>query len=295
MAGRAAPLALAGCLLAGTAFVSGRSASGSRHLRAGGFGSSGVEFGNVGSSNTGGFGSGLAFCSAGALLVASLAASVKRGGVRRQAAEIEAVSIPRPEDLLESPKFPKFHGSTSGYFAKATRERHAITWTSPQEFSFEMPGGMGLAIMNKGENLCYFRRKEACICLGKRLREYKIQNYKIYRIKKDGEVVFMHPADGVFPEKVNKGRVQVNGRPFSCGGNPQPGTLKYTKYDKKTYEADPLTTMFVKARLAAFADEENLFPLPNVQGWVKNEDAEKYTEELMERLERLPEPPAKSL
>merc|ERR1711948_187729 len=99
--------------------------------------------------------------------------------------EIEA--IPRPEDLLESPKYPMFMGSTSGYMSKGTRERHAITWTAKDSFMFEMPTG-GVAVMNKGENLCYFR--------------------------KDGTVQFMHPADGVFPEKVNKGRVQVNGRPF---------------------------------------------------------------------------------
>eukprot|EP00420_Gonyaulax_spinifera_P039747 CAMPEP_0197871092 /NCGR_PEP_ID=MMETSP1439-20131203/1606_1 /TAXON_ID=66791 /ORGANISM="Gonyaulax spinifera, Strain CCMP409" /LENGTH=80 /DNA_ID=CAMNT_0043490019 /DNA_START=1 /DNA_END=239 /DNA_ORIENTATION=+ len=79
----------------------------------------------------------------------------------------------------------------------------------------------------------------------------KIDNYKVYRLAKDGTVTFLHPADGVFPEKVNKGRVQVNGRPFTVAQNPQPGTLKWTKYHMKSYEADPLTTMFVKARLRA--------------------------------------------
>merc|ERR1712226_868530 len=125
--------------------------------------------------------------------------------------------------------------------SKSTRERHAITWTAKEEFLFEMPTS-GIAITNKGENLCYFRKKEQCIALSKQLRKMKIENFKIYRITKDGEVIFMHPADGVFPEKVNKGRVQVNGRPFSIGENPQPGLLKFTKYHGKPYEADPLTT-----------------------------------------------------
>merc|ERR1711972_1061765 len=92
---------------------------------------------------------------------------------------------------------------------------------------------------NKGENLCYFRKKEQCIAVGKALRKKKIENYKIYRIAKDGTVTFLHPSD-----------------------------VKWTKYHMKSFEADPLTTMFVKARVKAFADVENLFALPNPTGWV---------------------------
>jgi len=151
--------------------------------------------------------------------------------------------------------------------------------------------------MNKGENLCYFRKKEQCIMVGKQLREMKIENYKVYRLKKDGTVVFMHPADGVFPEKVNKGRVQVNGRPFSIGQNPVQSELRFTKYHKKAYEADPLTTMFVKARIAAFEDVENLFalPQPNMdETLIPEEEREKYTEQeyttkMMEALKRVQE------
>jgi photosystem I subunit 2 len=152
-------------------------------------------------------------------------------------------------------------GSAGGYMAKATRERHAITWTAKDALAFEMPTGT-MGVMNKGENLCYFRKKEQCICLGKRLREMKIDNYKIYRLKKDGTCIFMHPADGVFPEKVNKGRVQVNGRPFSIGQGPDQATLRMTKYANKPYEADPLTVLFTKARGVAFSDVENLFCQP---------------------------------
>merc|ERR1719259_902419 len=218
---------------------------------------------------------------AGGLLVAAGAAKSRRVA-RRAETELQPApapvtaknpipgeaNIPRPEDLLESPKFPLYIGSTSGYISKSTRERHAITWTAKEEAWFEMPT-TGMAIMNKGENLCYFRKKEQCIALGKALRQMKINDYKVYRIARDGTVTFMHPADGVFPEKVNKGRVQVNGRPFTVGQNCRPGSVKYTKYHMKSYEADPLTTMFVKARIAAFTDTENLFPLPNPSGWVE--------------------------
>jgi len=210
-------------------------------------------------------------------------------------AEVQTADIPRPEDLLTSPKFPLYMGGDGGYFSKGTRERHAITWTSKAEMDFEMPTG-GQAIMNKGENLCYFRKKEQCIALGKQLRKKKIDNYKVYRIKKDGTVIFMHPADGVFPEKVNKGRVQVNGRPFSCGSNPQAGLVKWTKYHQKPYEVDALTTMFVKARMEAFEDQENLFPLPAVSGFIEDEDWPDYSKKLEDAIKSLPDPPpAKSL
>lgn len=208
---------------------------------------------------------------------AALGAAARRSAATpRAAASTEvATAIPRPEDLLESPKFPLYEGSTGGYMSRATRERHAITWTAKEATWFEMPTG-GTAMMNQGENLCYFRKKEQCIALGKELRKMNIENYKIYRIAKDGTVTFMHPADGVFPEKVNKGRVQVNGRPFTVCQNAKPGDLKWTKYHMKTYEADPLTTMFVKARVRAFEDIENLFCFPNPTGfYTSDEEAKK--------------------
>merc|ERR1712039_710698 len=145
-----------------------------------------------------------------------------------------------------------YMGAAGGYMSRSTKERHAITWTAKEEALIEFPTGVA-AMMNKGENLAYFRKKEQCIAVGKALRKMKIENYKVYRIARDGTVQFMHPADGVFPEKVNKGRVQVNGRPFNIGQSPKTVELRYTKYDEKTYEADHLTTLFVKARCDAFA------------------------------------------
>ncbi|HEY9664233.1 MAG TPA: photosystem I reaction center subunit II PsaD, partial [Allocoleopsis sp.] len=108
---------------------------------------------------------------------------------------------------------PKFGGSTGGLLSKAdVEEKYAITWTSPKEQVFEMPTG-GAAIMQQGDNLLYLARKEQCIALGAQLRtkfKPKIENYKIYRVFPSGEMQYLHPADGVFPEKVNQGRQAVN-------------------------------------------------------------------------------------
>jgi len=210
----------------------------------------------------------------------------KRNAKVESAEEIRAAAakIKRPEDLLDSPAFPMYQGSTGGYLSKSTRERHAITWTAKAELPFEMPTG-GVAVMNKGENLCYFRKKEQALSVGKQLRKMKIDNYKIFRLAKDGTVTFMHPADGVFPEKVNKGRVQVNGRPFTVYQNPQPAELQFTKYHMKSYEADPLTTMFVKARVRAWTDQENLFPIPQPEGWMEEENYAEYSKKMQDAIQ----------
>ena len=133
---------------------------------------------------------------------------------------------------------PKFGGSTGGLLSKADREeKYAITWTSASEQVFEMPTG-GAAIMNEGENLLYLARKEQFLALGTQLRTQfkpKIQDYKIYRIYPNGEVQYLHPADGVFPEKVNEGREAVGTKPRRIGQNPEPVTLKFK--GKTPYEA----------------------------------------------------------
>jgi photosystem I subunit II len=132
---------------------------------------------------------------------------------------------------------PKFGGSTGGLLTKAeVEEKYAITWTSPKEQVFEMPTA-GAAIMNEGENLLYLARKEHCIAMGAQLRNKfkpKILDYKIYRVFPSGEIQYLHPADGVFPEKVNEGR-EYNGKiDRKIGNNPQPATIKFS--GKATYE-----------------------------------------------------------
>ena len=141
------------------------------------------------------------------------------------------------EEIKLSGTTPKFGGSTGGLLTKAeVEEKYAITWTSSKEQVFEMPTG-GAAIMNAGENLLYLARKEQCLALGAQLRSNfkpRIQDYKIYRIFPSGEIQYLHPADGVFPEKVNEGR-EYNGKiDRSIGKNPQPSTIKFS--GKAPYE-----------------------------------------------------------
>ena len=129
---------------------------------------------------------------------------------------------------------PIFGGSTGGWLRAAeVEEKYGITWTSPKEQIFEMPTG-GAAIMRSGENLLYLARKEQCLALGTQLRTFKINDYKIYLIFPSGEVQYLHPKDGVFPEKVNEGRVGVNNKNFSIGKNPNPIKVKFT--GKETFD-----------------------------------------------------------
>ena len=130
---------------------------------------------------------------------------------------------------------PLFGGSTGGLLTKAlVEEKYAITWTSPKEQVFEMPTG-GAAVMRSGENLLYLARKEQCLALGvQQLRKLKINDYKIYRVFPNGDTQYLHPADGVFPEKVNEGRVAVGSVPRNIGSNPNPSKVKFTS--KKTYD-----------------------------------------------------------
>lgn len=132
---------------------------------------------------------------------------------------------------------PIFGGGTGGLLTKAEREeKYAITWTSPKQQVFELPTG-GSAIMHEGDNLLYLARKEYGIALGgQQLRaKFKINNYKIYRIYPNGEIQYIHPKDGVFPEKVNEGRPYVGKKERNIGSNPEPTTLKFS--GTPTYEA----------------------------------------------------------
>ncbi|MBD2204318.1 photosystem I reaction center subunit II [Calothrix sp. FACHB-1219] len=134
-----------------------------------------------------------------------------------------------------SGKTPLFAGSTGGLLTKAaTEEKYAITWTSPKAQVFELPTG-GAATMQEGQNLLYIARKEYGIALGGQLRKFKITDYKIYRILPSGETTMIHPADGVFPEKVNAGREKVRFVPRNIGSNPNPSALKFS--GKYTYDA----------------------------------------------------------
>lgn len=135
-------------------------------------------------------------------------------------------------------QLPKHIGSTGGLLnAAETEEKYAITWTSSKSQAFELPTG-GAALMNEGENIMYFARKEQCLALGTQLRtkfKPRIEDYKIYRIYPGGDTEYLHPKDGVFPEKVNEGRTMVGHNPRSIGANPNPASLKFS--GKATYDA----------------------------------------------------------
>jgi photosystem I subunit II len=130
---------------------------------------------------------------------------------------------------------PTFGGSTGGWLRAAeVEEKYAITWISNNEQVFEMPTG-GAAIMRDGENLLYLAKKEQCLALSSQLKsQFKISDFKVYRIFPDGEVQYLHPKDGVAPEKVNTGREKVNNISHSIGKNTNPFSNRFT--GRATYE-----------------------------------------------------------
>ena len=142
----------------------------------------------------------------------------------------------------EDKNFPQFGGNTGGWLEAAeTEEKYVMTWTNERtiknikENIFEMPTG-GAAIMKDGANLVYFARKEQCLALGKQLKtSFKINDYRIFRLFPSGEIQFVHPKDGVFPEKVNEGRIAVGKREFSIGKNPNPASVKFTGFSSYQY------------------------------------------------------------
>ncbi|GAY40677.1 hypothetical protein CUMW_053830 [Citrus unshiu] len=139
-----------------------------------------------------------------------------------------------PPQLDPNTPSPIFGGSTGGLLRKAqVEEFYVITWESPKEQIFEMPTG-GAAIMRQGPNLLKLARKEQCLALGTRLRsKYKIK-YQFYRVFPNGEVQYLHPKDGVYPEKVNPGRQGVGVNYRSIGKNVSPIEVKFT--GKQVYD-----------------------------------------------------------
>ncbi|XP_024398188.1 photosystem I reaction center subunit II [Physcomitrium patens] len=139
-----------------------------------------------------------------------------------------------PPTLNADTPAPIFGGSTGGLLRKAqVEEFYVITWESPKEQIFEMPTG-GAAIMRSGPNLLKLARKEQCLALGARLRtKFKIQ-YQFYRVFPNGEVQYLHPKDGVYPEKVNAGRTAVGVNNRSIGQNANPAELKFAH--KQAYD-----------------------------------------------------------
>eukprot|EP01024_Parvocaulis_polyphysoides_P006863 TRINITY_DN119_c0_g2_i1.p2 TRINITY_DN119_c0_g2~~TRINITY_DN119_c0_g2_i1.p2 ORF type:complete len:190 (-),score=35.93 TRINITY_DN119_c0_g2_i1:220-789(-) len=126
---------------------------------------------------------------------------------------------------------PIFGGSTGGLLKKAqVEEFYVITWESKKEQIFEMPTG-GAAIMRSGPNLLKLARKEQCLALLTQLRTKFKLNGCFYRVFPNGEVQYLHPKDGVYPEKVNAGREGVNVNMRTIGENKQPINVKFSGKD----------------------------------------------------------------
>lgn len=122
---------------------------------------------------------------------------------------------------------PIFGGSTGGLLRKAqVEEFYVLTWEAKKEAIFEMPTG-GAAIMRKGPNLLKLARKEQCLALLNNFRAKMKLDGCIYRVFPSGEVQYLHPKDGVYPEKVNKGRVGANQNMRSIGKNTNPASIKF--------------------------------------------------------------------
>jgi len=102
-----------------------------------------------------------------------------------------------------------------------------ITWDAKKEQIFEMPTG-GAAIMRKGPNLVKFARKEQCLALTTQLRTKFKTDSCFYRVFPSGEVQYLHPKDGVYPEKVNQGREGSNQNMRRIGDNKNPAQIKFT-------------------------------------------------------------------
>jgi photosystem I subunit 2 len=124
----------------------------------------------------------------------------------------------------------EFEGTTGGWLRSAeVEEQYLISWRSKKVQIFEMPTG-GVATMRNGKNFCYLAKKEQCLALGGQLRTLcKINDYQIYRIFPTGEVQYLHPKDGVFPEISNEGRIGVGNVSHSIGKN-----ARIQKYATKT-------------------------------------------------------------
>merc|ERR1711904_141471 len=138
------------------------------------------------------------------------------------------VTVWSPPELNPNSPSPIFGGSTGGLLRKAqVEEFYVITWEAKDEQIFEMPTG-GAAIMNQGPNLLKLARKEQCLALTTQLRTKFKTNSRFYRVFPNGEVQYLHPADGVYPEKVNKGRSGANQNMRRIGQNTQPVNVKFT-------------------------------------------------------------------
>lgn len=84
-------------------------------------------------------------------------------------------------------------------------EFYVIMWEADKEHIFEMPTG-GVAFMRVGKNMLKMPRKEMCLALTTQLRQQFKYKPCFWRVYPNGEVQYLHPNDGQYPEKVGKSR-----------------------------------------------------------------------------------------
>lgn len=127
---------------------------------------------------------------------------------------------------------PDFGGSTGGWLPSTIMEElYMISWKSSSYQVFEMPIS-GSAIMQEGINILYLSKKEQCLTHASNLRDmFGITNYRIYRRHKDDDLQYIHPKDGVFPEKVNRGRLPIGYFNRPMWTNDEPHLIKFVKSD----------------------------------------------------------------
>lgn len=163
------------------------------------------------------------------LVVRAEDAAVQKSDKTEKTEKKAAPAAWRAPTLNPDTPSPIFGGSTGGLLRKAqVEEFYVISFSSPKEQIFEMPTG-GAAIMRSGANLLKLARKEQCLALGTQLRtKFKI-DYAIHRVFPSGEVQFLHPADGTYPEKVNAGRQGANQNMRKIGENANPVSVKFAR------------------------------------------------------------------
>ena len=125
--------------------------------------------------------------------------------------------------------------------------------------------------MRKGPNLLKLARKEQCLALLNSMRKSNKIDGCVYRVFPSGEVQYLHPKDGVYPEKVNKGRVATNTNMRSIGRaqDPAPGPTCVhpgapSAASAASFTPSPSvpTTPEVASRLALFIPYRTYIPRP---------------------------------
>ena len=124
---------------------------------------------------------------------------------------------------------PTFGGSTGGWLRAAETEENMLSLGQVKKSRFLRCLLVVLQLCKVEKIFFTLQKKSNVLHLEHNLSNlFKINDYKIYRIFPNSEVQYLHPKDGVFPEKLNEGRIGVGNVGYSIGKNPQPVNVKFT-------------------------------------------------------------------